>query len=102
MSDCKPISILMEVNKKFCMHESKDLCKPNNVPLVVRLFGLPYLNKTRYLIFCWSRKSLHAESEEASSRSNLENFNLSKTNNGYALLYKKGEDCKLEGFCNAC
>ncbi|KAL0533972.1 hypothetical protein IC582_028248 [Cucumis melo] len=25
MSDCKPISTPMEVNKKFCMHKGKDL-----------------------------------------------------------------------------
>lgn len=45
MSDCKPISTLMEVNKKFCMHESKDLA---NSTMYHKLAGsLIYLTLTR-------------------------------------------------------
>ncbi|KAA0037956.1 glutamate receptor 2.8-like [Cucumis melo var. makuwa] len=45
ISDCKPIAIPMEVNKKFCMHEGKDLADPIMYRQLVS--SLIYLTLTR-------------------------------------------------------
>ncbi|KAL0541218.1 hypothetical protein IC582_021260 [Cucumis melo] len=100
MSDYKPISTPMKVKKKFCMHEDKDLADPTMYRQLVG--SLIYLTLTRpdisYSVrvvsgYMQKPKKPHLEAVRRILRY------LKGTE--YGLLYKKGQDCKLEGFCDA-
>ncbi|KAA0037683.1 putative mitochondrial protein [Cucumis melo var. makuwa] len=101
MSDCKPISTQMEVNKKFCTHEGKDLANPT---MYYQLVGsLIYLTLTRLDISYSVRVVSHYM--QKSKKPHLEAvrriLRYLRGITEYGLLYKKEQDCKLEGFCDA-
>ncbi|XP_038896557.1 uncharacterized mitochondrial protein AtMg00810-like [Benincasa hispida] len=75
MSDCKPISTSMEVNKKFFMHEGKDIVDST-------MYGELYL------------KNPHLEAVRRILR-------YLKGTSEYGILCNKCEDYKLEGFYDA-
>ena len=101
MLECKPISTPMEPNAKMCEHEGKDL---KDATMYRQLVGsLLYLTLTRpdisYAVGVMSRymqnpKKPHLEVVRRILRH-------VKSTIDYGLLYKKGEDCKLVGYCDA-
>ncbi|KAL0549968.1 hypothetical protein IC582_014463 [Cucumis melo] len=101
VSDCKPISIPMKVNKRFCMHEGKDLADPT---MYHRLVGsLIYLTLTRpdisYSVGVVSHYMQNSKKPHLEAVRRILRYLRGTTE--YVLLYKKGQDCKLEGFCDA-
>ncbi|KAK2980732.1 hypothetical protein RJ640_011712 [Escallonia rubra] len=101
MLNCKPISTPMEPNSKMCAHEGKDL---EEAMMYRQLVGsLIYLTLTRpdisYAVGVMSRymqnpKKLHLEAVRRILR-------YVKGTLDYGIIYKKGGDCKLVGFCDA-
>ncbi|KAE8669333.1 hypothetical protein F3Y22_tig00112249pilonHSYRG00290 [Hibiscus syriacus] len=101
MLECKSTSTPMEPNIKMCAHEGKDL---EDAIMYRQLVGsLIYLTLTRpdisYAVGVMSRfmqnpKKPHLEAVRRILR-------YVKNTIDYGLLYKKGEDCKLVGYCDA-
>ncbi|KAE8675571.1 tir-nbs resistance protein [Hibiscus syriacus] len=101
MLECKSTSTPMEPNVKICSHEGKDL---EDATMYRQLVGsLIYLTLTRpdisYAVGVMSRymqnpKKPHLEAVRRILR-------YVKSIIDYGLLYKKGEDCKLVGYCDA-
>ncbi|XP_019077634.1 uncharacterized mitochondrial protein AtMg00810-like [Vitis vinifera] len=101
MLECKPISTPMEPNAKMCEHEGKDL---KDATMYRQLVGsLLYLTLTRpdisYAVGVMSQymqnpKKPHLEAVRRILR-------YVKGTIDYGLLYKKVEDCKLVGYCDA-
>ncbi|KAK3009190.1 hypothetical protein RJ639_013530 [Escallonia herrerae] len=101
MLNCKPISTPMEPNANKCAHEGKDL---KEATMYRQLVGsLLYLTLTRpdisYAVGVMSRymqnpKKLHLEAVRGILR-------YVKGTLDYGIIYKKGGDCKLVGFCDA-
>ncbi|KAE8694951.1 hypothetical protein F3Y22_tig00110761pilonHSYRG00036 [Hibiscus syriacus] len=101
MLECKSTSMPMEPNIKMCAHEGKDL---EDATMYRQLVGsLIYLTLTRpdisYAVGVMSRymqnpKKPHLEAVRRILR-------YMKNTIDYGLLYKKGEDCKLVGYCDA-
>ncbi|KAE8734204.1 PLAC8 family protein [Hibiscus syriacus] len=101
MLECKSTSTPMEPNVKMCAHEGKDL---EDETMYRQLVGsLIYLTLTRpdisYAVGVMSRymqnpKKPHLEAVRRILR-------YVKSTIYYGLLYKKGEDCKLVGYCDA-
>ncbi|KAE8736044.1 hypothetical protein F3Y22_tig00000218pilonHSYRG00253 [Hibiscus syriacus] len=101
MLECKSTSTPMEPNIKMCAHEGKDL---EDATMYRQLVGsLIYLTLTRpdisYAVGVMSRymqnpKKPHLEAVRRILR-------YVKNTIDYGLLYKKGEDCKLVGYCDA-
>ncbi|KAA0045165.1 putative mitochondrial protein [Cucumis melo var. makuwa] len=101
ISDCKPISTPMEVNKKFCMHEDKDLADPTMYRQLVG--SLIYLTLTRldisYSVRVISRYMQKPKKPHLEEVRRILRYLRGTTE--YDILYKKGQDCKLECFCDA-
>ncbi|KAM2723556.1 hypothetical protein EV1_026500 [Malus domestica] len=101
MLECKPTLTPMEPNAKMCAHEGKDL---EDATMYRQLVGsLIYLTLTRpdisYAVGVMSQymqnpKKPHLEAVRRILR-------YVKSTIDYGLLYKKGEDCKLVGYCDA-
>ncbi|KAE8723067.1 PLAC8 family protein [Hibiscus syriacus] len=101
MLECKSTSTPMEPNIKMCAHEGKVL---EDATMYRQLVGsLIYLTLTRpdisYAVGVMSRyiqnpKKPHLEAVRRILR-------YVKNTIDYGLLYKKGEDCKLVGYCDA-
>ncbi|KAM2056264.1 hypothetical protein ACFX16_029094 [Malus domestica] len=101
MLECKLISTPMEPNAKMCAHEGKDL---EDATMYRQLVGsLVYLTLTRpdisYAVGVMGRymqnpKKPHLEAVRRILR-------YVKSTIDYGFLYKKGEDCKLVGYCDA-
>ncbi|XP_060670182.1 secreted RxLR effector protein 161-like [Ziziphus jujuba] len=101
MLDCKPISTPMEVNAKLSAYEGKDL---EDATMYQQLVGsLIYLTLTRPDIsfavgvvsrYMQSPKKPHLEAVRRILRYVKGTINL-------GLLYKRGEECKLVGYCDA-
>ncbi|KAH9726925.1 hypothetical protein KPL70_008466 [Citrus sinensis] len=101
MLECKPISTPMEPNAKMCAHEGKDL---EDASMYRQLVGsLIYLTLTQpdisYAVGVMSRymqnpKKSHLEAVRRVLR-------YVKSTIDYGLLYKKGGNCKLVGYCDA-
>ncbi|XP_031273413.1 uncharacterized protein LOC116131894 [Pistacia vera] len=101
MLECKPISTPMEQNTKMCAHEGKDL---EDATMYRKLVGsLIYLTLTRpdisYAVnaMSWYMQNPKKPHLEAVRRI----LRYVKSTIDYDLLYKKGEDCKLVGYCDA-
>ncbi|KAK9185737.1 hypothetical protein WN943_026096 [Citrus x changshan-huyou] len=101
MLECKPISTPMEPNAKMCAHEGKDLEYASMYRQLVD--SLIYLTLTRpdisYAVGVMSRymqnpKKSHLEAVRRVLR-------YVKSTIDYGLLYKKGGNCKLVGYCDA-
>nr|XP_048324835.1 wall-associated receptor kinase 5-like [Ziziphus jujuba var. spinosa] len=101
MLDYKPISTPMEVNAKLSAYEGKDL---EDATMYQQLVGsLIYLTLTRPDIsfavgvvsrYMQSPKKPHLEAVRRILRYVKGTINL-------GLLYKRGEECKLVGYCDA-
>ena len=101
MLECKPISTPMEANAKLCAHEGKDL---QDGAMYRQLVGsLIYLTLTRpdisYAVGVASRymqqpKKPHLEAVRRMLRYVKDTIN-------YGLLYKKGDEVKIVGYCDA-
>ncbi|XP_062114249.1 uncharacterized mitochondrial protein AtMg00810-like [Humulus lupulus] len=101
MLECKPISTPMEANAKLCAHEGKDL---QDGAMYRQLVGsLIYLTLTRpdisYAVGVASRymkqpKKPHLEAVRQMLRYVKDTIN-------YGLLYKKGDEIKIVGYCDA-
>ncbi|KAE8676041.1 hypothetical protein F3Y22_tig00111634pilonHSYRG00007 [Hibiscus syriacus] len=101
MLECKSTSTPMEPNIKMCAHEGKDL---EDATMYRQLVGsLIYLTLTRPDIsnavgvmsrYMQNPKKPHLEAVRRILR-------YVKNTIDYGLLYKKGEDCKLVGYCDA-
>ncbi|KAE8735856.1 Detected protein of unknown function [Hibiscus syriacus] len=100
MLECKSTSTPMEPNVKMCAHEGKDLEDATMYRQLVD--SLIYLTLTRpdisYAVGVMSRymqnpKKPHLEEVRRILR-------YVKSTIDYGLLYKKGEDCKLVGYCD--
>ncbi|KAK6138834.1 hypothetical protein DH2020_027421 [Rehmannia glutinosa] len=101
MIGCKPISTPMEPNSKMCAHEGKDL---EDTTMYRQLVGsLIYLTLTRpdisFSVGVMSRymqnpKKTHLEAVRRILR-------YMKSTLDYGILYKRGGDCKVIGYCDA-
>ncbi|KAI3462288.1 hypothetical protein Pfo_018951, partial [Paulownia fortunei] len=101
MLDCKPISTPMEVNAKLCAHEGKGL---EDETMYRQLVGsLIYLNLTRPDIsFAVDIVSRYMQNPKKSHLEAVRRIlRYVKSTIDYGLLYKKGEGCKLFGYCDA-
>ncbi|KAE8660144.1 hypothetical protein F3Y22_tig00116958pilonHSYRG00159 [Hibiscus syriacus] len=101
MLECKSTSTPMEPNIKMCAHEGKDL---EDATMYRQLVGsLIYLTLTRpdisYAVgvMSWYMQNPKKPHLEAVRRI----LRYVKNTIDYGLLYKKGEDCKLVGYCDA-
>nr|XP_017221153.1 PREDICTED: uncharacterized mitochondrial protein AtMg00810-like [Daucus carota subsp. sativus] len=101
MLECKPVSTPMEPNAKLCAHEGKDLQDSSMYRQIVG--SLIYLTITRpdisYSVGVISRymqnpKKSHLEAVRRVLR-------YIKGTVSYGLMYKKGEDCSVLGYCDA-
>ena len=100
MLKCKPISTLVEVHAKLCAQEGKELEDPTMYrQLVGSLICLTLTwPNISYAVGVASRymqnpRKPHLEAVRRSLR-------YVKGMNDYGLLYKKGETCKLVGYCD--
>lgn len=101
MMECKPVSTPIEPNAKICAHEGKEL---EDGTMYRQLVGsLIYLTLTRpdisYAVGVMSRymqspKKCHLDSARRILR-------YVKGTIDYGLLYKRGENCNLVGYCDA-
>ncbi|KAE8675430.1 putative RING/U-box superfamily protein [Hibiscus syriacus] len=101
MLECKSTSTSMEPNIKMCAHEGKDL---EDATMYRQLVGsLIYLTLTRpdisYAVGVMSRYMQNPKKPhlEAVRRILLRYV---KNTIDYGLLYRKGEDCNLVGYCD--
>ena len=101
MLECKPILTPMEPNAKMCAHEGKDL---EDATMYRQLVGsLIYLTLTRpdisYAVGVMSRYMQNPKKPHLEAIRRI--LRYVKSTIDYGLLYKKGEDCKLVGYCDA-
>lgn len=101
MLKCKPIATPMEPNVRICAHEGKDLKYATMYWKLVS--SLLYLTLTRpnisYVVGVMSRyiknpKKPHLEAIRWILR-------YVKNTLGYGVIYEKGGDCKVVGYCDA-
>jgi hypothetical protein len=101
MLDCKPIFTPIEVNAKFCAQEGKEL---EDSTMYRQLVGsLIYLTLTRpdisYAVGMASRYMQNPRKPHLEAVQRI--LRYVKGTIDYGLLYKKGEACKLLGYCDA-
>lgn len=101
MLECKPISTPMEPNAKICAHEGRDL---EDATMYRQLVGsLIYLTLTRpdisYVVGVMSRYMQNPKKPHLEAIRRILRYVKSTLDNG--VLYKKGENCKLVGYCDA-
>ncbi|CAL8099446.1 unnamed protein product [Prunus armeniaca] len=101
MLESKPISTPMEPNVKMCAYEGKDL---EDATMYRQLVGsLIYLTLTRpnisYAVGVMSRYMQNPKKSHLDAVRRILRYVKSMID--YGLLYKKGEDCKLVGYCDA-
>ncbi|BFG28414.1 hypothetical protein CerSpe_146880 [Prunus speciosa] len=101
MLECKPISTPMEPNVKLCTYEGKDV---EDATMYQQLVGsLIYLTLTRpdisYAVGVMSRYMQNPKKSHLDAVRRI--LRYVKSTIDYGHLYKKGEDCKLIGYCDA-
>ncbi|XP_062094194.1 secreted RxLR effector protein 161-like [Humulus lupulus] len=101
MLECKPISTPMEANAKLCTHEEKDL---QDGAMYRQLVGsLIYLILTRpdisYAVGVASRYMQHPKKPHLEAMRQMLRYVKDTIN--YDLLYKKGDEVKIVGCCDA-
>lgn len=101
MLECKPTLTPMETNAKICEHEGRNL---EDSSMYRQLVGsLIYLTLTRpeisYAIGVMSRYMQNSRKPHLEMVRQV--LRYVKSTIDYGLLYKKGEDCKLVGYCDA-
>ncbi|KAM1753554.1 hypothetical protein ACFX12_006125 [Malus domestica] len=100
MLECKLISTPIEPNAKICAHEGKYL---EDATMYRQLVGsLIYLTLTRpdisYAVGVMSRYMQNPKKPYLEAGRRI--LRYVKSTIDYGLLYKKGEDCKLVGYCD--
>ncbi|XP_062086225.1 secreted RxLR effector protein 161-like [Humulus lupulus] len=100
MPECKPISTPMEANAKLCVHEGKDL---QDGAMYRHLVGsLIYLTLTRpdilYAVGVASRYMQHPKKPHLEAVRQMLRYVKDTIN--YGLLYKKGDEVKIVGYCD--
>ncbi|XP_071700028.1 uncharacterized mitochondrial protein AtMg00810-like [Rutidosis leptorrhynchoides] len=101
MLDCKPIATPLEPNFKVCAHEGKDL---KDATMYRQLVGsLIYLTLTRPdIAFAVSVMSRYMQSPKKSHLDIVRRIlRYVKGTLGLGVTFKKGEECKLVGYCDA-
>jgi len=101
MLECKLILTPMEPNAKMCAHEGKDL---EHATMDRQLVGsLIYLTLTRPDIsYAVGVMSLYVQNPKKPRLEAVRRIlRYVKSTIDYGLLYKKSEDCKLVGYCDA-
>ncbi|KAL7594468.1 hypothetical protein Lser_V15G31405 [Lactuca serriola] len=101
MLECKPISTPIEQNSKICAHEGKEL---DDGTMYRQLVGsLIYLTLSRpdiaYAVGVMSRYMQSPKKPHLDAARRILRYVKGTIN--YGLLYKRGEDCKLVGYCDA-
>ena len=101
MLECKPVSSPMEPNSKICAHEGRKL---DDGTMYRQLIGsLIYLTLTRpdisYAVGVVSRYMQSPKKPHLDAARRI--LRYVKGTIDYGLLYKRGEDCKLVGYCDA-
>ncbi|XP_042387961.1 uncharacterized mitochondrial protein AtMg00810-like [Zingiber officinale] len=101
MLKCKPISTPMEQNVRMCAHEGKSL---EDATMYQQLIGsLVYLTLTRpdisYAISVISQYMQNPNKPHLEAARRI--LRYVKNTIDYDLLYKRNEDCKLVGYCDA-
>ncbi|KAF5938221.1 hypothetical protein HYC85_025727 [Camellia sinensis] len=101
MLECKLISTPMEQNAKMCAHEGKDL---NDATMYRQVVGsLLYLTLTRpdisYAVGVMSQYMQNPKKPHLDAVRRILRYVKDTIDCG--LLYKKGGDCKLVGYCDA-
>ncbi|CAL2236843.1 unnamed protein product [Prunus armeniaca] len=101
MLECKPISNADGAHVKICAYEGKDL---EDATMYRKLVGsLIYLTLTRpdisYAVGVMSRYMQNPKKSHLDIVHRI--LRYVKSTIDYGLLYKKGEDCKLVGYCDA-
>ena len=91
----------MEANTKLCFHEGKDLADETMYRQLVG--NLTYLTLTRHDIsFAVSIVSRYIKNPKKSHLEDARHIlRCIKCTINFGLLYKKDEDCKLVGYCDA-
>ncbi|XP_062103182.1 uncharacterized mitochondrial protein AtMg00810-like [Humulus lupulus] len=101
MLECKPISTPMETNAKLCAHEGHDL---QDGAMYRQLVGsLIYLTLTRpdtsYAVGVASRYMQHPKKPHLEAVRRMLRYVKDTIN--YGLLYKKDDEVKIVGYCDA-
>ena len=100
MLECKTTSTPMEPNAKMCVHEGKDL---EDATMYRQLVGsLIYLTLTQpdisYAVGVMSHSMQNSKKPHLEAVRRI--LRYVKSTIDYGLLYKKGEECKLVGYCD--
>ncbi|XP_049391517.1 uncharacterized mitochondrial protein AtMg00810-like [Solanum stenotomum] len=101
MFNCKQTSTPLDPNVKMCAHEGKDL---EYATMYRQLMGsLIYLTLTRldisYAVGVMSRYIQNPNKSHLDGVCRI--FRYVKSTIDYGVLYKKGEECKLIGYCDS-
>ncbi|KAJ8759097.1 hypothetical protein K2173_004103 [Erythroxylum novogranatense] len=101
MLNCKPISTPMEPNAKLCAHDRKDT---EDATMYRQLVGsLISLSLTRsdisFTVGMMSRYMQNPKKPHLDAVRRI--LRYVKNTLDYGLLYKKGKDCKIVGYCDA-
>ena len=101
MLECKPISTPLEANAKLCGHEGKDL---EDGTMYRQLVGsLIYLTLTRpdisYAVGVISRYMQNPKKPHLEAARRILRYVRGTID--YGLFYKKDQDCKIVGYCDA-
>ncbi|KAI3500109.1 hypothetical protein L1887_35925 [Cichorium endivia] len=101
MLECKSVSTPIEPNAKICAHEGKELEDGTTYRQLVG--SLIYLTLTRpdisYAVGVMSRYMQSPKKPHLDAARRI--LRYIKGTIDYGLLYKRGEDCKLVGYCDA-
>ena len=101
MLECKAIATPMEANTKLCAHEGKDL---EDTTMYQQLVGsLIYLTLTRpdiaYAVGVASRYMQNPKKHHLEAARRI--LRYVKGTLDFGLFYKKGDSCKVTGYCDA-
>uniref|UniRef100_A0A3Q7IUY6 Reverse transcriptase Ty1/copia-type domain-containing protein n=1 Tax=Solanum lycopersicum TaxID=4081 RepID=A0A3Q7IUY6_SOLLC len=101
MLECKPNATPIELNAKMRAHEGKDL---EDVMMYQKLVSsLIYLTQTRpdisFAVGVMSRYMHKSKKQHIEVVRRI--LRYVKSTIGYGLVYKKGEECKLVGYCDS-
>ncbi|XP_049372648.1 uncharacterized mitochondrial protein AtMg00810-like [Solanum verrucosum] len=101
MFNCKPTSTPLDPNVKMCAHEGKDL---EYATMYRQLVGsLIYITLIRpnisYAVGVMSRYMQNPKKSHLDGVRRI--LRYVKSTIDYGLLYKKGEECKLIGYCDS-
>ncbi|KAK4390043.1 Retrovirus-related Pol polyprotein from transposon RE1 [Sesamum angolense] len=98
--DLKNAFLHRELDREIYMNQSMDFLNPDYPEYVYKLrkalYGLKQAPRA-----CWSDESLFAKFEKSHLEAVCRILRYVKSTRGYGIMFKKGEECRLVGYCDA-